>query len=602
MCWYAAVGQHQWKLMATRQFSNYRDETMIHMEKTFCNPLNLAYRYQHVAVGGKWAVYREGADPTLILFKGRYYLFVSMSTGFWHSDDLVHWQFHENLNLLIHDYAPDVRQIGDYLYFCASRLDEDCPILKTQDPLSDRFEQVSAPFAFWDPDIFCDDDGRIYFYWGCSNTDPIYGVEFDPQTMTPLGEKSPLFIGDSDEHGFERAGDNGRPKRKKGQVLIGAPYTEGAFMTKHRGRYYLQYAVPGTEYNTYSDGVCEADSPLGPFQFAVHNPFSSKPGGFITAAGHGSTIQDKYGNWWHAATMRISVNHIFERRVGFFPAGFDEDGIMFCNQNFADYPLSIPDGKFDPWQIEPKWMLLSYKKKVTASSSQRGHGPDLAVDENIRTWWSAASNEAGEYLRVDLGDVKTVYVIQINLADGRLKLPAPVDDTLGGPVFMRRIIETGRMTSRYLVEGSLDGSEWFTLADRRNAESDLAHDFFVYEDGKQIRYIRVTGIEFPYGQAFKVSGLRVFGDGKGQKPAQTVVKARRIGPLDAIVRWNPVEGAQGYNVRYGTHPQKLYSSWLVYGQTHLRLSTLNKDAMYYVCVDSFNENGITSGVVQKQKG
>ena len=104
-------------------------------------------------------------------------------------------------------------------------------------------------------------------------------------------------------------------------------------MTKHNGTYYLQYACPGTQYNTYADGVYTSKSPLGPFTLQVSNPFSAKPGGFMTGAGHGSTIADKYGNYWHASTMRISVNHDFERRVGLFPAGFDKDGVLYCNQN-----------------------------------------------------------------------------------------------------------------------------------------------------------------------------------------------------------------------------------------------------------------------------
>ena len=268
------------------------------MEKVICNPLNLSYRYQHARNFGKWSVYREGADPTLVFFKGRYYLFVSMSAGFWYSNDLLEWQFHENKDLLIHDYAPDARQVGDYLYFCASRRGENCPILRTLDPLSDNFEQVSAPFPFWDPHIFQDDDGRVYFYWGCGNTEPLYGLELDPQTMTPKTDKVPLLKADPTVHGFERPGENCHPEPRKGLlalVLSNAPFTEGAFVTKHNGRYYLQYAVPGTEFNTYADGVYVSESPLGPYEFALHNPFSSKPGGFITAAGHGSTIQDQTG-------------------------------------------------------------------------------------------------------------------------------------------------------------------------------------------------------------------------------------------------------------------------------------------------------------------
>ena len=149
------------------------------MRQTYCNPLDLGYRYQHMKEGPRVAGFREGADPTLVYFKGKYYLFVSMSAGFWYSEDLLNWDFHADPGLLIYDYAPDVRQVGNYLYFCASRKGRNCPILRTADPLTEPFTEVSAPFAFWDPDLFCDDDGRVYFYWGCSNIAPIYGVELD---------------------------------------------------------------------------------------------------------------------------------------------------------------------------------------------------------------------------------------------------------------------------------------------------------------------------------------------------------------------------------------------------------------------------------------
>ena len=89
--------------------------------QTFCNPLDLSYRYQHMLIQGERSVFREGADPTLIFYKGTYYIFVSMASGFWYSKDLLDWKFHGNKDLLIYDYAPDVRQVGDYLYFCASR-------------------------------------------------------------------------------------------------------------------------------------------------------------------------------------------------------------------------------------------------------------------------------------------------------------------------------------------------------------------------------------------------------------------------------------------------------------------------------------------------
>ena len=47
------------------------------MKTTYCNPLDLGYRYQHMKEGPRTAGFREGADPTLVYFKGKYYLFVS---------------------------------------------------------------------------------------------------------------------------------------------------------------------------------------------------------------------------------------------------------------------------------------------------------------------------------------------------------------------------------------------------------------------------------------------------------------------------------------------------------------------------------------------
>ena len=109
----------------------------------YCNPLNLNYKYQHF--GEK--AHREEADPTLLLFKGKYYLFVSMSAGFFFSDDLMHWDWHENRSLDMYNYAPDVRQIGDYVYFCASDKGKACTIRRSSDPLSDRWEKVSMEKA-----------------------------------------------------------------------------------------------------------------------------------------------------------------------------------------------------------------------------------------------------------------------------------------------------------------------------------------------------------------------------------------------------------------------------------------------------------------------
>lgn len=575
--------------------------------KTYCNPIDLEYKFQHY---GK-AAHREAADPTLVHFKDRYYLFASMSAGFYHSEDLVAWTWHENRSLELYLYAPDVRVIGDYLYYCASDR-KPTTIWRTTDPMSDQFEKVSTPFAFWDPALFCDDDGRVYLYWGCGNSDPIFGVELDQNTFLPIGEKVPLFDSHTEIHGWERVNFPGKENIDFGGGIIlkailkflnrkGRPYLEGAFVNKWHDRYYLQYAAPGTEHPVYGDGVYIGSSPLGPFVYQKHNPFSFKPAGFINGAGHGSTIEDIHGNLWHIATMRISVNAAFERRLGIFPAGLDEDGTLFCNQNFADYPIEIPDGRFDIRDIKPAAMLLSYRKKATASSQLAGHGIELALNEDIRTWW-CAQGSTGEWFKVDLGKICLIHSIQLNLAEENIPLLIkPKQEHSASILTGKRYIDSSSsLRTRYILQGSQDGQDWFTIQDASAVESDRSHAFLELPEGISARYIKVTAVELAYGQKFAISGLRVFGLDDGTKPDSVFSTAvEKIDTLTAKISWQAAFGATGYNVRYGIAPDKLYTSYLIYEITEVLLTALNEKTDYWYCIDSFNESGITEGSVAR---
>ena len=100
----------------------------------------------------------------------------------------------------------------------------------------------------------------------------------------------------------------------------------------------MQYGAPGTEFNVYADGVYVADHPMGPYTYQKHNPVSYKPGGYMNGAGHGSTVLGPGGQYWHFASMSLSINVNWERRLCMFPAGFDRDGIMYVDTRFGDYP------------------------------------------------------------------------------------------------------------------------------------------------------------------------------------------------------------------------------------------------------------------------
>lgn len=598
--------------------------------KYFCNPINVNYRYQFNADQRKnrISICREAADPSMICFQGRYYIFASMTLGVWVSEDLVHWENHKlPSDLPLYDYAPDVRVMGKYVYFCASKKGEICDRYRTKDILKGPYEKIEGTFDYWDPNVFVDDDGRVYFYWGCSNETPIWGVELDPETMEPIGERQELIFGHPLQYGYERIGeDNSKLPRTEQEIeaafqhfihtqstpveqipaqylplirgmFTDKPYIEGAWMDKHQGKYYLQYAFAGTQYNTYGDGVYVSEHPLGPFTLAKNNPYSYHPGGFMPGAGHGSTMEDLQGNLWHTSTMRISVNHDFERRVGIWKASYDADGELCCNQRYGDWPISVSDNKEQDIWNNPEWMLLSYGKKATASSATEGKSPEYVCDENVQTWWQANTKHRDEWVMIDLGKEMDVRAVQINFADDDIAIPVPGE--IRGTTQARYIEETELIT-QYLLEGSVDGENFFVMEDKTNVTTDLSHDFLYWEDGIGVRYIRLSHMRVPYEQNPCISGLRVFGNSQGPTPAQASYQIHRTSGIDMEIEVDETkqEGASiGYNILWGHEENKLYHSYLTYDRKK-RIGALIEGQSYYVRVDTFNECGITEGKVQ----
>lgn len=630
------------------------------MKKYFCNPINIDYHYQFIIdqlAGGKLHVSREAADPTFLYWKGKYYIFASMNLSVWVSDDLTSWKsVRLPDNLPLSDYAPDVRVIGDYVYFSASKRGEVCNFYRTKDVENGPYEEIKGTFDFWDPNLFQDDDGKVYFYWGCSNMTPIWGVELDPETMKPLTERIELVHGRPKELGYERLGEDhckpviegeelekafegflqgfGKENYEKASaddkaffksMLSNNPFIEGAYMTKHEGKYYLQYAATGAEYNVYCDGVYVSDKPLGPFVLADNNPYSYQPGGFMPGAGHGSTMEDKFGNWWHTSTSRISLNDNMERRTGIWRAGFDNDGDLFCNTGYSDWPLYVNDGKIDPL-ADPDWYLLSLGAKMSASSycvkeksdevkdtnvlvwnsvsTAPDNAPSRAAQEDVRTWWRAAENKPGEWLLMDLNEIKDVRAVQINFADDNLDAK-PENEISGGGMGARNIDDTARYT-RWILEGSDNGTDFEVLADKSDAKTNLPHDFIVINDaqGKKLRFLRLTILETPFDQNAAISGLRVFGFGNQKAPEAADFEAVRVDGMDMQIKMK-AKGAIGYNICWGYKKDKLYHSCMFYpghdDMSERSIGALITGQDVYVRVDAFNDSGITHGLVKLAK-
>ncbi len=544
--------------------SSYKTE-----QTTICNPVNLSYRFCLDKPSR-----REAADPTMVLYKGEYYLFASKSGGYFHSTDLIHWNLITTEDLPLEDYAPTVVVMNDTMYFLAS---SDHPkIYKSGDPKSGKWQVLNPafPIGMIDPDLFLDDDGRLYFYYGCSNVNPIYGVELDPKTFNPIGKPKALFNSHKDIYGWERSGDyNDKPDN---------PWIEGSWMTKHDGKYYLQYACPGTQFKSYCDGLYVSDKPLGDYKLAPNNPCSSKPEGFIGGAGHSSTFQDIYGNYWHISTMTISVKHMFERRLGLFPMFFDKEGEFYAYTGFGDFPFKVPRKKISgPQDLSTHWMLLSYNKPVEVSSELPGHPKEYAADENIRNYWSAKTGNKGEWISIDLQKKCTVNAVQINFAENETQIYG----------------RNPEIYYQYLLEYSNDNKTWHTLVDKTENKTDVPHDYIELQNPVKARYIKLINFRIP-GGTFAVSGLRVFGNGGGNVPSKIkgfIVDRSKTDRCIVNLKWNKSPDAVGYNIRYGTGKNQLYHNYEVLGSDSITIRSLNALSKYYFTIDTFNENGITKG-------
>jgi hypothetical protein len=116
--------------------------------------------------------------------------------------------------------------------------------------------------------------------------------------------------------------------------------------------------------------------------------------------------------------------------------------------------------------------------------------------------------------------------------------------------------------------------------------------------------VRARFIRYVHGHLgaanLAISDLRVFGNADGRAPATPsgVNASRHADQRDATIRWTRVPGAIGYNIRFGTRPDRLTQTYQVWADQlgnapSKDLRSLNAGVSYWVAIEAFDESGVS---------
>ncbi len=281
---------------------------------------NAVRTYQNPLMPG-----REMADPHVIRVKGVYYLYATTHTRGYEvftSTNLVDWELK---GLAFQDprggdWAPDVFHFerGDgkfYLYYTDNHEAAESPRRKqigvavAESPLGPFTDLTTLASPAIDAHLFQDEDGKLYLYY----VDLAAGFKILAQPMaTPVKKEGAVTKVIWPTEPWEK---------KSGQV------TEGPFMLKRQGMYYLMYSGTGADSPDYGIGYATASSPLGPFTKYAGNPIAGR-GGKVLGPGHHCVVTGPDGKLWLVYHQKWEDNISFHRFLAIDPLWFDDAGAL----------------------------------------------------------------------------------------------------------------------------------------------------------------------------------------------------------------------------------------------------------------------------------
>jgi alpha-N-arabinofuranosidase len=246
------------------------------------------------------------------------------------------------------------------------------------DPAGPWSEPILVEGPNFDPDLFFDVDGRVWFSW-MSMGDGIHQREIDVRTGALSGPVHRIWPGFEDR------------------------FCEAPHIYRINGSYYLMVAEGGT-HRSHAIVVARGPSPQGPFECCPHNPVLThrcEVASPIEHTGHGDLVQAPDGSWW-VVFLGVRLRHGYfhlGRETFLAPVTWTGDGWPVVNHGRpiefdmdADLPPSHawpsePEREvFAPGALAPHWNFRRNPVPGTWSLTERPgalrlRGTPVSLDE-----------------------------------------------------------------------------------------------------------------------------------------------------------------------------------------------------------------------------
>jgi GH43 family beta-xylosidase len=329
------------------------------------------------------------ADPAVVRHEGTFYLYATgevdgdNGTRVFTSTNLVSWEpgpvvFRPGQP---HVWAPDVwRDPASGRWFLYYTVNQTVGVAEADGPLGPFTIRRKFFDQAIDAHLFRDEDGKLYLYYVQF---PGFRITVQPMASPtePGGERKVLLQPETEW------------EQRSGQV------TEGPWMIKRDGRYYLLYSGSGADTPNYAVGYAVADHPLGPFSRAPHNPMIQRREGLF-GPGHGCAVQDDAGRWWHVYHQKHTERVEWSRFIALDPLWSDQLGRLHGTatrgtpQPAPTITASPVRRNYDPrvWTSEPPADCPFARSRELTGLEFTGRHSDYRFADTWYPSWAADGN------------------------------------------------------------------------------------------------------------------------------------------------------------------------------------------------------------------